>query len=351
MTKILLTSCVLAILALGCSKENLKKENAPDATVVNSLKATGFTKGVGNSWARQMYATGQIWKNSSGVATSLPTLFKTYGISAIEERVWVNPSSDKSNGHCSPAEVAAEAAVYYKAGYKICINFHYGDTWNSVGVQNPPAAWASYTYAQMKAAMVAHVQDVLNRCKSAGVTPTWMKNGNEINVGVCRPIGSVSNGSQMTGLLNACYDAAKVIFPNILVIIHVGQPQNTAAHTFWSTFSANGGKFDIMGFSSYGGGTNIPGVFSNMKSLQASYASTKPVIQVEFGGTATKTSTATDLQTWITNLKSLPNASTGGGVWYWEADCESSWNGYSMGAFDATTFMPASGILAVFGKN
>ena len=348
MKKIALASCVLFVLAYGCGKEEVKQATQSAKVTENSeLKASSFTLGVGNSWARQMYATGARWKNSAGVETALPTLFKTYGISAIEERVWVNPSTDKSNGHCSPAEVAAEAAIYYKAGYQICINFHYGDTWNSVGVQNPPAAWAAMTYANMKTALVNHVTDVLTRCKNAGVTPTWMKNGNEINSGICHPIGSVSNPAQMVGLLNAGYDAAKAVFPNIRVIIHVGQPQNAAAATFWSRFAANGGKFDVMGFSSYGGGANIPGVFANMKSLQATYASTKPVIQVEFGGTWSKTSTATDLRTWIANLKSLPNSSNGGGVWYWEADCQSNWNGYSMGAFDNNQ-LPASGILAAF---
>ncbi len=346
MKKFILTSCVLAILAVGCSKE--KESRLPQEVPGNKLKATTWSLGVGNSWARQMYANGYRWKNSSGVYSDLPTIYKGYGISAIEERVWVNPSSDIANGHCSPAEVAAEAAVYYKAGFRICINFHYGDTWNSVGTQNPPAAWKNYTYAQMKAAMVAHVQDVLNRCKAAGVTPTWMKNGNEINSGVCHPIGTVSNPTQMVGLLNACYDAAKVIFPNILVIIHVGQPQNAAAATFWSRFSANGGKFDVMGFSSYAAGSNIPGVFSNMKSLQATYASTKPVIQVEFGGSYNKTSTATDLKTWIANIKSLPNSSNGGGVWYWEPEGYSPFTSYSMCAWDPTTLMPSSGILAAF---
>lgn len=340
----------LSTFALSCSRQfNDPTKEAQSASLPSTELVSGFSLGSDISWAKQMYATGHRWKNPDGVEEGLPTMFKKFSQSAISLRVWVNPSSDPSNGHCSPAEVADEAAIYYSAGYKISVCCHYGDTWNSVGNQTPPAAWAGYNYDQMKAAMVTHVLDVMNRLKAKGVTPTWFKNGNEINAGVVGSVGRVSNPVQMVGLLNACYDAAKSVFPNVKVIIHTGQPQNASANTFWQRFTANGGKFDVMGFSSYAQSTNIPGVFNAMKSLQASYAPTKPVIQVEYGGPWNRGYTATSLRTWIANINSLPNSS-GGGVWYWEPECY-NWNGYQSGAWDATTLMPSSGIMQAFNNN
>ncbi len=333
----------LAILFISCSQEKVSNTQAP--AELKALNA-GFSKGVDISWAKQMYANGRIWKDNAGVTRPLWDILKQEGVNTVSLRIWVNPSSDPANGHCSVAETTDEAALYYKQGFRICVCPHYGDTWNSVGHQAPPAAWKNFTYSQMKTAIANHVKDIMTQLKNKGVTPEWFKNGNEINGGICPPIGSRSNGAQMTGLLNAGYDAAKAIFPNIKVIIHVGQPQNAPADALFSTFTANGGKWDILGVSSYGHGSNIPGVFGAIKTLQAKYK--KPVIQVEYGGSWDKVSTATDLKTWITNINSM--GSNGQGVWYWEPDCY-NWNGYNLGAYDPNTFKPSSGILDVFKAN
>ena len=94
------------------------------------------------------------------------------------------------------------------------IDYHFGDTWNSVGVHNSPAAWKNMSYSQMLSAMKSYVNSSMTVIKNAGVTPTWVQIGNEINSGICHPVGSVTNPAQMTGLLNAAHDEVKQVFPN-----------------------------------------------------------------------------------------------------------------------------------------
>src|SRR5262249_24438540 len=150
------------------------------------------------SWLPQMEANGYTFYDSSGVQRDLLTILKGYGINAIRLRTWVNPSGDPSNGHCSIDETAAMAKRCKSAGLPVDIDFHFGDTWNSAGVQNPPAAWASMSYSQMLQAMYDYVYHSMNVIKANGVTPGWVQIGNETNGGICHPVGSVSKPAQMT---------------------------------------------------------------------------------------------------------------------------------------------------------
>jgi arabinogalactan endo-1,4-beta-galactosidase len=304
--------------------------------------AATFYKGADVSWVPQMEANGYIWKNASGVQEDILTILKGYGINAIRLRTWVNPSSDPVNGHCSITETAAMAVRAKNAGMAIDIDFHFGDTWNSVGVQNPPAAWASMTYAQMLTAMNNYVFHSMNVLKFNNVTPTWVQIGNEINSGICHPVGSLAhNPTQMTGLLNAAYNEVKNVFPSTPVLIHLAQPQKSASiEAFFDTHRSNGGLWDISAFSSYGSGSaTIAGIISNINTYKTRYG--KPVMQVEFGGQVSNPGkTATDLTSYITGMKSIG----GLGVFYWEPEVYAPFTSYSMGAWDATTKEPTAGL-------
>ncbi|HET9173225.1 MAG TPA: glycosyl hydrolase 53 family protein [Actinospica sp.] len=298
--------------------------------------ATAFVNGADISWAQQMTANGYTWKNASGATEGIFGILAGYGISAIRLRTWVNPSSDPVNGHCSITETAAYAVQAKNAGMSVLLDFHFGDTWNSVGVQKPPAAWASMTYSEMQTAMYNYVYHSMNVMKANGVYPEWVQIGNEINSGICHPVGSVSNGAQMTGLLNAAHDMVKEVSPNSIVCIHLAQPQNySSMETFFSAYSGNGGKWDMSVFSSYGSASEAAGIVANMAEISAAYG--KPFMQAEVGGPVSSPgSTEKTLEAYITALK----AKGGLGIFYWEPEVYAPFDSYASGAWNSSTREP-----------
>jgi arabinogalactan endo-1,4-beta-galactosidase len=284
-----------------------------------------------------MEANGYYWRNASGVRQDIFTILKGYGLSAVRLRTFVNPSSDPANGHCSIGETAAMAVRAKDAGMAVNIDFHFSDTWADEGHQYAPAAWANMSYSQMLSAMSSYVFHSMNVIKANGVTPTWVQIGNEINSGICHPIGTVSNPAQMTGLLNAAHDEVKQVFPGAIVMIHLASPQHSSVAAFFNAFSSHGGKWDMNGFSSYGSASAAAGLVADMKSVSNAHG--KPYMQVEFGGAVSSpSSTEAALKAYLTALKS----NGGQGLLYWEPEGYSPFTSYAMGAWNSSTREPTS---------
>jgi arabinogalactan endo-1,4-beta-galactosidase len=236
----LLKAARVGVGALALGSVALESALAP----LTADAASTFIKGADISYSEQMVANGYYFKNSHGVQQDILTILKGYGINAIRLRTFVNPSSNPVSGHCSITETAAMAVCCKNAGLPVDIDFMFGDTFNSVGKQNPPAAWANMTYSQMFSVISSYVYHSMSVLKSNGVTPGWVQIGNEINSGICHPVGSISSHpSQMTGLLNAAYREVKAVFPSVPVIIHLAQPQNlSVVEHFLDTYKSYGGK-------------------------------------------------------------------------------------------------------------
>ncbi|MCX5425498.1 glycosyl hydrolase 53 family protein [Streptomyces sp. NBC_00078] len=240
--------------------------------------------------------------------------------------------------NCAPTSRRSHAKRIKAAGMSIMLDYMFGDTWNSVGVQNPPAAWRNMNYSQMRTAMTTYVNQTMTVMKNNDVLPTWVQIGNEINTGICRPVGGVSNPAQMAGLLNAAYTQVKAVSPNSTVCIHLAQPQKyDSMTTFFSRYAAGGGKWDMSVFSSYGSASLAGGIVGNMKRISAQYG--KPFLQTEFGGRVDRaSSTQAALVAYIKALK----ANGGQGIFYWEPEGMSPFTGYNMGAWDSSSKRPTS---------
>ena len=297
--------------------------------------ALDFASGADVSWLPQLEAAGVQFRDANGVQGELLAILHGMGFNAIRLRTWVNPSADPGSGHRSQAETIAMAVRVKNAGMRVMIDFHYGDTWNSLGTQNPPAAWAGLSYADMKTALYNYTYNFCSALQQAGVTPEWVQTGNEINSGICRPTGSVSNAAQMTGLLLQGYAAVKAVFPGAKLIIHVAGPQNASATALLDAYQANGGQWDLTGFSSYASASNAPGVQATAAGWIARYG--KPIMQVEVGGEVLNPdATQSAVQACLTALKS--QGTNGQGLFYWEP--ESNVFSYSLNAWDWSSQQP-----------
>jgi arabinogalactan endo-1,4-beta-galactosidase len=310
--------------------------------LISGPNAAALEKGADVSYVPQMEAAGYKWRNSSGTQEDILKICHDMGMNVIRLRTWVNPSNSPTSGHCDQAETIAMAKRIKAAGMDVYIDFHYGDTWNSVGVQNPPAAWVGQSYSQMKSTLYNYTENFCKALKAAGVTPKYASPGNEVNSGICHPTGSISDPTQMTGLINSGYDAIKAVFPSTLVIIHVAQIQKSAAQTMLDDYKAHGGHWDVTGFSCYATGSEVSGLVSDAKALQSRYG--KPVFQVEFGEAESKASSSkNDLQAYFNGMKAL--GSNGVGVLYWEPEVYPAFNpNDTSGAWDQTSEKPTEAL-------
>lgn len=299
-----------------------------------------FANGADVGWLSQMDATGYKFYDIDGTQKDCLQLLKDRGINTIRLRVFVNPSNDKTNGHCSKAETVAMAVKAQNRGMRIMIDFHYSDSWADPGQQTKPTAWASHSFADLMNDVYNHTYDVLNDLELAGVTPEWVQIGNEIPSGMLWPEGSTSNWSQLAQLLNKAYDATKAINTTIKVVVHLDQGNNNSKfRTFFDNATVNGVKYDIIGLSYYPYwlGTdytaNIASLEYNLKDMNSRY--NKEVMVVEVGGDFTLVQNTYDmLIAVIKSVKTVPN-NKGLGVIFWEPEGEKSWSGYQLNCWQS----------------
>jgi|JI6StandDraft_1071083.scaffolds.fasta_scaffold116974_2 arabinogalactan endo-1,4-beta-galactosidase len=299
-----------------------------------------FSKGADVSWLPQMEATGYKFYDADGSTKDCLQLLKDRGVNTIRLRVWVNPSSDKKNGHCSPEETVVMAVRAQSLGMRIMINFHYSDTWADPGHQAKPAAWATHTFAELQDDVYNHTYNVLNLLKVAGVTPEWVQVGNEIPSGILFPDGSNAGNNfvKLTQLLNKGYEATKAINTAIKVIIHIDQGNNNArSRWFYDGVKAQNLKYDVIGLSYYpywlGSDytASIVDLGNNLKDMASRYG--KEVMIVEIGGDSTLPQNTKDMLTaTISAVKAVPN-NKGLGVVYWEPQGARNWSGYQLSAW------------------
>ncbi len=331
---------IISILGISCIQAQIRCD-CPGSSNNRVPAPFSFAKGADVSWLPQMEATNYFFYDSDGTPKDALQLLKDRGVNTIRLRVFVNPSSHKTTGHCSPAETIAMAVRAKGLGMRIMINFHYSDTFADPGHQTKPAAWTSHTFDQLKNDVYAHTYDVLNGLKAAGVTPEWVQIGNEIPSGMLWPEGHTNNWTQLAQLLNKGYEAAKAINPLIKVVLHIDQGNNNSRFkSFFDNITRNNVKYDVIGMSYYPYhlGTNysntILNLENNLKDMVSRYG--KEVMVVEVGGEDNKEQDTQNMLTSVLNaMRSVPN-NKGLGVMYWEPQGERGWSGgYPLSAWQS----------------
>ncbi|MEI6889047.1 MAG: glycosyl hydrolase 53 family protein [Bacteroidales bacterium] len=305
----------------------------------NEVRAQ-FVKGADIGWLQQMEATGYKFYDSTGNQKECLQILKDHGINTVRLRVWVNPSSDKINGHCSKKEVAEMALRAKNMGMRIMIDFHYSDSWADPAKQTKPAAWAQHSFTQLLTDLYNHTYEVLDTLKSIGAKPEWAQIGNEIPGGILWPDGSSSNWPQLGQLLNKGYDATKAVDSTIKVIVHIDQGNDNAKFRwFFDNCRTQGVRYDMIGASYYpywlGSDftATINDLGNNLNDMVSRY--NKEVMVVEIGGDYTKVQNTYDmLVSVLGKVWSVPG-NKGRGVIYWEPEGEKSWSGYQLSCWDS----------------
>ena len=331
-SKIILLFVLTSSLLLSYCSSSQTSDPAPNP---NPTPTYSFAKGADVGWLSQMEATGYRFYDADGTEKNCLQLLKDRGMNTIRLRVFVNPSNDRINGHCSKDETVAMAVRAKNLGMRVMINFHYSDTWADPGHQNKPAAWASHSFTTLLSDVYNHTFEVLTALKTAGVTPEWVQIGNEIPGGMLWPEGNSTNFGQLAQLLNKGYDATKAIDPKIKVVVHIDQGNNNSRFRwFFDNATTNNVRYDVIGLSYYPYWLNsnytvtIADLQNNLNDMVTRY--NKEVMVVEVGGDFTLVQNTKDMLTATINaVRNVPNQK-GLGVIYWEPEGEKTWSGYQL---------------------
>jgi arabinogalactan endo-1,4-beta-galactosidase len=331
-SKIILLIVLTSSLLLSYCSNSQTPDPIPNP---NPTPTYNFAKGADVGWLSQMEATGYRFYDADGTEKNCLQLLKDRGMNTIRLRVFVNPSNDRINGHCSKDETVAMAVRAKNLGMRVMINFHYSDTWADPGHQNKPAAWASHSFTTLLSDVYNHTFEVLTALKTAGVTPEWVQIGNEIPGGMLWPEGNSTNFGQLAQLLNKGYDATKAIDPSIKVVVHIDQGNNKSRFRwFFDNARNNNVRYDVIGLSYYPYWLNsdytmtIADLQNNLNDMVSRY--NKEVMVVEVGGDFTLVQNTKDMLTATINaVRNVPNQK-GLGVIYWEPEGEKTWSGYQL---------------------
>lgn len=314
----------------GCTKDI----TAPEFVEVGI--AANFAKGADVSWVSQMESSNIKFYNSMGTQQDLFQILKDKGINSIRLRAWVNPAGGWNN----TADVVAKAIRAKDAGFRIMLDLHYSDIWADPGNQNKPAAWAGQDIAALKTSVNTYTLGVMNALKDKGITPEWVQVGNETNNGMLWEEGKASvNMKNFADLVQAGYTAVKSVSANSKVIVHLANGYDNALFRWmFDGLKANGANWDIIGMSLYptvaDWQTLNTQCLANMQDMVARYG--KDVMVVEVGMPATEPAAT---KAFLTDLITKTNGVSGGkglGVFYWEPEAYNDWQGYKLGAFDAS---------------
>ncbi len=309
-----------------------------------SMRAQTFTLGADISWETEMLAKGYTFANAKGESRECAALMRELGLNAIRLRVWVNPS----DGYCNKDDVLAKAAKAAAQGMDIMIDFHYSDSWADPGKQNIPAAWKSYSYAEMLEAVKTHTKDVLNHLKENGIPVRWVQVGNETSNGLLWDVGKASaNPAQYAGIIDAGYEAVKSVVPEAIVVVHLDNGFDNGLYR-WNlgVLKNNGARFDMVGMSLYpysavewhniqNTETAVQQCIDNVNWVWETYG--VPSMIVETGMKVAKADEGKQLLTLLLNSAYTKTNGHCQGVMYWEPEAPSGYNGgYDMGAFSAS---------------
>lgn len=299
-----------------------------------------FERGADIGWITEMEQKGYKFYDASGKEMECTALMKQLGCTAIRHRVWVNPT----DGWCGAEDLLIKARRAHILGLKLMIDFHYSDWWADPGKQNIPSAWKDYDAPRMAIEVANHTKETLKLLKDNGINVEWVQIGNEVNTGMLWPVGEVrdNDATNFVSFLNAGYQAAKEVYPDIKVILHHSNAQDLGAiQWFYDLVSKQGGKFDIIGLSLYPSYWSeqengypdwkpyCENAVNNVKTLHERYS--KPVMMVEFGMPASEPAKSAEALQFV--IDGTRDFDWFGGIFYWEPESERSRNGYDYGAF------------------
>ncbi len=191
---------------------------------------------------------GGVYKYRDGTQADALQILQDNGLNYARLRVWVDPA----DGYHNKAEILEMALRLKRKGIKLLVDFHYSDDWADPGKQYKPAAWANYSFEQLKQAVYDHTFDVCSSLAAQGTPADLVQVGNEINAGMLWPDGDYNHFDNLAELLKAGYQAVKDSSSSTRVMLHIAEGgDNELARWWFDNITRRDVPFDVIGVSFY----------------------------------------------------------------------------------------------------
>ena len=336
----------MALLFTSMASFAVSAADEPVPSVISVQKIEGisddFMNGVDISSVLSLEESGVKFYNKQGKEDDLLRILAAAGINYVRIRIWNDPWDAQGRGYgggnCDTARAAIISKRAAAAGIKVLLNYHYSDFWADPGKQMVPKAWTGFTVAQKADAIYAFTKQSVQYIIDQGGDVGMVQIGNETNGSICGVSSSGTGGAaNYTSLIKAGSRAVREIDPNIIVAVHISDPQRSGAYAaFTKMLFDNGVDYDLFGSSYYPfwHGT-IANLVTQLKHIADTYDKKVAVFETSYmwttnngdgwsnTGSATAPYTPASVQTQATFMKDIIQGvvdvgEKGVGVFVWE---------------------------------
>jgi arabinogalactan endo-1,4-beta-galactosidase len=248
---------IVSFLLLSCNQNDPidnPDDNGGEVADTTTLK---FYFGADLSSVNMVETYGAVYKDSGKVRDPF-ILFRNHGCNLVRVRLFNNPdakggySQYYKPGYCGLKDVSRTIKRAKDAGMKVCLDFHYSDTWADPANQKIPLAWQGLPLLILKDSLYNYTLAVLNSLKNQNLTPEMVQIGNEINPGILLPVGesTIALATLLNSGIKAVRDFSKSSAIKPKIVIHYADNEN-AVNRFTNLKNAGVIDYDIMGISYY----------------------------------------------------------------------------------------------------
>jgi len=270
MKKILFLLLGIGLFAACSSSPNII-DNDDEAGGDEPVTPTSFVMGADLSYVNQILDHGGVYR-INGLEADPYEIFANKGTDVVRFRLFHDPQwikeayndSDKPLYH-DLDDVALGIQRAREQGMQVLLDFHYSDIWADPANQEVPEAWAGESFEAVKDSIYAYTYNTLKELNDQGLLPEMVQVGNETNTGMVHPFGEVYGNASWQELgqlinsgINAVRDIESESGEEIIVMLHIAQPENVGYWIDQVTTAGAVEDFEVVGFSYYTPYSDVP---------------------------------------------------------------------------------------------
>jgi arabinogalactan endo-1,4-beta-galactosidase len=304
------------------------------------------------SYVNEIEDCGAYFKES-GKKTDPYALFAKKGCNIVRVRLWHSP---EFSPYSNLADVKKSISRAKAQKMQVLLDFHYSDTWADPGRQDIPKAWAGIKDLNVLGdSIYNYTLKTLLALSKENLLPEMVQVGNETNSEILQPAGKAKdsidwkrNSFLLNKGLKAVRDAAAKTNSEILLMLHIAQPEN--ALKWFAEADKNGiNDYDFIGISYYPLWSKIKfdGLPAAISTLVNTYKKQLIVVETAYPYSMLSLDKANNILTekaltegypasaegqrnYIIDLTKIVLKSGGSGVVYWEpawvtSNCKTMW--------------------------